>query len=172
MNKSDETPNQTLWRLIKEIKFSMFATTHANGHIHSHPMTTQNKDIDEDNVLWFFMSRAGDPVKDLKLNPRVAVIYADPGESSYVSVSGDAAIVDNKAKAREMWNTFADAWFPGGVDDPDLALVAVKIEHAHFWDVTENKMVQIYKMAKSAITGTPPDLGRDGEVRLSGSREE
>lgn len=172
MNKSDESPNQTLWRLIREIKFSMFTTKHSNGHIHARPITTQNKAVDEDNLLWFFMSRTSEPVADLKSYPRVAVIYADPGKDSYVSVSGDASVVESKAKAQELWNTFADAWFPGGVDDPDLALVSVKIEHAHFWDVSENKIVQIYKMAKSAINGTPPDIGREGEVRMGGAVKE
>ena len=51
-----------LWSLVKDIRFAMFTTRHANGHLHSRPMTTQNSRIDEDSSLWFFMSRGGDPV--------------------------------------------------------------------------------------------------------------
>ncbi len=52
-------------------------------------------------------------------------------------------------------------------DDPDLALVSVAITHAHYWDVKESKLVQLYEMAKAALTGKPPsDLGESGEVRL------
>ena len=46
-----------LWALIKDIRFGMFTSRHGNGHLHSRPMTTQNRAIDEDTSLWFFMSR-------------------------------------------------------------------------------------------------------------------
>ena len=53
------------WELIKDIKFAMF-TAHANdGHMHSRPMTTQNRGDDRANVLWFFMSRSSEPVLDI-----------------------------------------------------------------------------------------------------------
>ena len=55
-----------LWTMIKDIKFAMFTTRHgSNGHLHSRPMTTQNKELGADDSLWFFMSRRGDPVADL-----------------------------------------------------------------------------------------------------------
>ena len=53
-------------------------------------MTTQNKDEDRGDKLWFFMSRKSDPVDDFKSDPTVNVAYADPGDDSYVSVSGEA----------------------------------------------------------------------------------
>lgn len=156
-----------LWTMIKDIKFAMFTTRHGNGHLHARPMTTQNKALDDDDSLWFFMSKKGDPVDDLRAEPMVGVIYSDPSSDTYVSVSGTAAAVDNAAKKRELWNKVAEAWFPGGVDDPDLALVQVKIIHANYWDVKDSKLVQLYAMAKAALGGGPPkDLGEHGEVRM------
>jgi general stress protein 26 len=58
------------------------------------------------------------------------------------------------------------AWFPGGVGDPDLALIAVTINHAEYWDVKTNKATKIYEMAKAAMTGTRPDIGEHGQVRM------
>ena len=155
-----------LWKLVKDIKFAMFTTRHGNGHLHSRPMTTQNKSIDADESLWFFMSRKSDPVDDLKTEPSVNLAYADPSSDTYVSVSGTAATVDDMGKKKELWSKMAEAWFQGGPTDPDLALVQVKIVHAGFWDVKESKIVQIYKMAKAAATGNPPDMGEHGEVRM------
>jgi hypothetical protein len=51
--------------LIKDIRFAMFTSRHANGHLHSRPMTTQNTAMDEDATLWFFMARSGEPVADI-----------------------------------------------------------------------------------------------------------
>jgi general stress protein 26 len=156
-----------LWDLIKDIRFAMFTTRHSNGHLHSRPMTTQNSGVDEDNALWFFMSRSGEPVDDLGREPTVNVSYADPGKDSYVSVSGQAAVVEDAARKRKLWSKLAEAWFPAGVDDPDLALVKLTITHADYWDVKGGKVVQLFKMAKAAATGKPPkDMGEHGTVRM------
>lgn len=169
MSDSNTTnPREQLWDLIKDIKFAMFTTKHSvNGHLHSRPMTTQNKAIDEDDRLWFFMSRNDGPVDDLATESEVNVAYADTSGDRYVSVSGRAVVVNDIAKARQLWTKMAEAWFPGGVDDPSLALVQVTISHAHYWNVKESKLTQLYVMAKAAITGKPPtDLGESGEVRM------
>ncbi len=167
------TPNdpnearEKLWDLVKDIRFAMFTTRHGNGHLHSRPMTTQNSKLDEDSNLWFFMSRKSEPVADLAADPIVNVVYADPGADSYVSVSGTASVVEDPAKKEQLWSKMAEAWFPGGPSDPDLALVCVQIVHANYWDVKDSKLVQLYKMAKASITGKPPtDLGEHAEIRM------
>ena len=167
---SNETVNNrdTLWNLIKDIKFAMFTTSHkVNGHLHSRPWTTQNSEVDHDSSLWFFASRKGEPVADLLAVPSVNVSYSDPGKDSYVSVSGTAALVDDRAKIEQLWSKEAGAWFPGGIDDPDLALVQVKITHADYWDVKESKVTQLYKMATAAESGNPPSMGEHGHVQMS-----
>ncbi len=165
-----DTPTEArtrLWGLIKDIRFAMFTTRHTDGEMRSRPMTTQNSNLDEDSQLWFFMSRKSEAVADLSADPAVNVVYADPGADSYVSLSGMASVVDDMAKKEKLWSKMAEAWFPGGVSDPDLALVRVRIGQADYWDVKESKLVQLYKMAKAAVTGTPPkDLGHHAEIRM------
>jgi general stress protein 26 len=154
-----------LFDMIKDIKFAMFTTHKVQGHLHSRPMTTQNKSIDEDDSLWFFMSRSSAPVSEFQGDDQVNVSYADPHKDTYISVSGVAHVVDDMAKIQALWTKQADAWFKGGVNDPDLALVRVRIEHADYWDVKESKLVQLYKQAEAAITGNPPKMGEHGTVR-------
>lgn len=163
-----ETDTQEkLWHIIKDIKFAMFTTQHVNGHLHSRPMTTQNRSGDEDDSLWFFMSKKSDPVDDIVAHPTVNLSYADPDADRYVSVSGEAHISNDRVKRRALWNKIAEAWFPGGVDDPDLTLVEVEIQHAHYWDVKQSKVRQLFTMAKAAVTGKPPgNMGESGEVRM------
>ena len=166
MNDTHES-REHLWKMIKGIKFAMFTTRHGNGHLHSRPMTTQNKSIEADGSLWFFMSKKGDPVDDLKSEPMVNLAYADPGSDTYVSVSGTAAMIEDAAKKEQLWSKMNEAWFPGGPTDPDVALVQVQIAHANYWDVKESKIVQLFEMAKAVVTGKPPtELGEHGEVRM------
>lgn len=158
---------ETLWNLIKKMKFGMFTHQHANGMLHSAPLTTQNKRIDEGSELYFFAPRDGGIVASIQARPSVNVAYADPGEDSYVSVVGHASVREDAAKKEELFNTFAKAWFPGGATDPNLALLVVNISHAEYWDVKESQMVQLFKMAKAAITGTPPkNMGEHAELKL------
>ena len=109
----------------------------------------------------------GRPVADLEEHPEVNVTYSDPGKDSYVSISGAARVVEDLERKKAMWNTAAQAWFPGGPTDPNLALVAVLVAEAEYWDVKSNQAVQIFKMAKAAITGEPPkDMGEHRRVRM------
>lgn len=164
---TDTARRAQLWELIKDIHFGMFTTRHANGHLHSRPMTTQNRAIDEDDSLWFFMPRLGEPVADLEQSPEVNIAYADSAKDSYVSVSGTACIVDDMATKRRLWSKWNEAYFPKGVEDPDVALVRVRITHADYWDVHANKLVQLIRMARAVVTGHPPhDLGERAEVRM------
>ncbi len=169
MNKPDsitETRSR-LTELIKDIRFAMFTTRHGDGRLHSRPMTTRLPIDDDDRRLWFFASRSGEPVADIARDSAVNISYADPGEDHYVSVSGNATLVEDMARKNELWSTLVEAWFPGGVDDPDLALVKVDIAQAEYWDVKTNKAMQLFKMAKAAVTGDKPDdLGDHGKVRV------
>ena len=159
--------HETLWKLIKDIRFGMLTHRTASGMLHAHPLTTQNKQLDAGADLYFFISRNGELYERLLTDGEVNVSYADPGEDTYVSMSGKARFVDDTALKESLWSPMAKAWFPGGVTDPDLALLAVRAHHAEYWDVDESKMVQLYKMAKAAITGEPPrDLGEHRELEL------
>jgi general stress protein 26 len=156
-----------LWELIRDIKYGMFTARHGNGQLRSRPMTTLlSRHGEHDGVLWFFMSRSAEPALDIEAAPSANVSYADPGRDAYVSVSGRARIVDDPAMKRALWTPLAHAWYPGGPTDPDLALVAVSIDQAEYWDVKTNKAVKLFEMAKAAVTGAPPSFGEHRKVRL------
>ena len=164
---SHPTDEQTLWTLIKDIKFGMLTHRHSDGHLHSTPLTTQNKADDEGTALYFFISRKSEIAPCIANDSNVNVAYAHPGDDRYVSVSGHASIVEDQAKKDYLFTSFAKAWFPGGPTDPDMALLQINIGHAEYWDVKESKMMQLAKMAKAAVTGEPPEMGEHKELHLT-----
>ena len=165
---SEKSDHETLWKLIKDIKFGMFTHRHANGTLHSHPLTTQNSSLDEAATLYFFVSRKSEMAGQIVQDDQVNVAYTSPEDDSYVSVSGSALIVEDMSKKEMLWSPMAQAWFPGGTTDPDLALMQVRIGHAEYWDVKESKMVQMAKMVTAALTGTPPkNMGEHKEIKMS-----
>lgn len=164
----DKSAQETLWELIKDIRFGMLTHRTSSGMLHAHPLTTQNRRLDEHSELYFFIPKQGELYERLQTDGSVNVSYSDPGEDSYVSLSGQARFSDDQAKKEALWSPMAKAWFPGGATDPNLALLVIKLQHAEYWDVDESKMVQLFKMAKAAITGNPPtDMGEHKELKLS-----
>lgn len=162
------TDEHTLWTLIKDIKFGMLTHRHADGHLHSTPLTTQNKADDEGTALYFFISRKSEIATCIANDANVNVAYAHPGDDRYVSVSGKGTVVEDQTKKDDLFTPFAKAWFPGGATDPDLALLQVNIGHAEYWNVKESKMMQLAKMAQAVITGQPPDkMGEHKELNLA-----
>ncbi len=155
-----------LWSLIQDIRFGMLAHRHADGGLHAHPLTTQNKSLD-DGMLYFFVNKSTEVGRRLQLDGDVCVAYSDPQKDHYVSVTGHATLNEDRAKKESLFNAMTKAWFPGGVDDPNLELVQVRITHAEYWDVKESKITQLVKMGRAAITGHQPQMGEHKEVHFS-----
>lgn len=163
---SPPSDHKTLWDKIKGIRFGMLTHRHPSGLLHSHPMTTQNKSLDEGEVLYFFVSAQSEMVSSLNKDGMVNISYASPQDDSYVSVAGVARVTHDPTRVQQLWSSGAQTWFPKGPADPDLALLEVRIEHAEFWDVKESKVTQLFKKAKAALTGSRPQLGEHRSVDM------
>lgn len=156
-----------LWELIKDTRFGMLTHRHGDGLLHSHPLTTQNRSVDENATLYFFIPLDGEIARHVTSDPVVNVAYANPDDDSYVSVAGRAVLSNDETMKRELFNKVAEAWFPKGVDDPNLGLLAVGIEAAEYWDVTESKVTQLLKIARAAMGGkAPPSMGEHKKLDL------
>ena len=159
--------HEVLWDLIKETRFCMLAHRHADGTLHSHPLTTQNRELGSDGCLYFFVARSTELGQRLRHDGNVNLAYANPDKDTWVSVTGSARVLEDAQKKRELFSTMAKAWFPGGPDDPDLELVEVQIAEAEYWNVKENKLLQLLKMGKAAATGTrPKKMGEHEELHF------
>ena len=164
---NDTKQHEALWDLLKDTRFCMLAHRHPDGTLHSHPLTTQNKSLGEDGCLYFFVSRSTELGQRLQQDGNVNLAYANPGKDTWVSVTGMARVLDDPAKKKELFNPIAKAWFPNGPEDPDMELVEVRIAEAEYWNVKENKLLQLLKMGKAAVTGSRPrKLGEHGEVEF------
>jgi general stress protein 26 len=151
---------------IRPTRFAMFTTVDQHGHLTSNPMT--NQDIDDDGSLWFYTSTLSGLWENIAHRPEVNVSFAEPEDNHYVSVSGTAERVVDRARIKTMWNPMVEAWFPHGPEDEHVVLVRVAPHGAEYWDSNESKMVRMFQMAKAAITGTPPEVdpGEHGTIQL------
>ncbi len=78
-----------------------------------------------DGTLWFFTRASSHKVVEVAEDQRVNLSYAHPGKQDYVSVSGRASLVRDRAAIDEHWTESLRTWFPKGKDDPEIALLKV-----------------------------------------------
>jgi len=150
---------------IGGMRFAMFTTRDAHGHLVSQPMTRQ--EVDDEGGLWFYTRSTTELWDNIAHQPEVNVSFADPDNSSWVSVSGIATRVVDRTRVRELWNPMVQAWFPSGPEDEHVVLVRVMPHAAEYWDANDSKMVRLFAMAKAAVTGTTPDMDADhGTIRM------
>lgn len=155
---------EKVFEMIKDIKMAMLVTQDAEGNLFARPMVAQERD--ENDQLWFFTAADSPKVQEIKVNSKVLLSYAKSDGSCFVSLSGEAGIVKDQDKIRELWEESLKAWFPKGVDDPNLCLIEVNPLSAEYWDQPSSKFVQAFGYIKARITGNPEEMGENRTIRL------
>jgi general stress protein 26 len=145
--------------LLRDVSVAMLTTTAEDGSLRSRPMGIPQYEFEGE--LWFFTAVDAPKAGELTEDERVNVSLAEPKHERYVSISGRARVVRDPAKAKELWSPLLKAWFPGGLDDPRIALLRIAVDQAEYWDAKGSKMPVFASFVKAAVTGTSPDhLGK------------
>lgn len=150
--------------LIKGIEFAMLTTQDPDGNLHSRPMGTQK--IDFDGTFWFFTGRESAKIHAIENDAHVNLAYSHPSRNTYVSIAGVASLVEDRAKAEELWTPAMKAWFPEGLEDPNLALLRVDPLNAQYWDAPHSSIVQFIGFTKAILTGKPYSGGENKKINL------
>ncbi|WP_420149492.1 pyridoxamine 5'-phosphate oxidase family protein [Spirosoma sp.] len=148
--------------IIEDVRIAMMTTVDGQGNLVSRPMAALQ--VDENGTVWFFTKRSSPKVDQIDSENRVNLSFASVSDADYVSVSGRAQELDDRAKVNELWNPQAKAWFPEGKDDPELVLLKVHIDMAEYWSASDSKMIRFFQQATAAITGNPPKMGENEKV--------
>ena len=151
-NQARKEDLEKLGELIKDIRVAMLTTVEQpDGHLRSRPMYMQETEFDGD--LWFFSRKSSPKMKQIEEDHDVNVAFAEPDDSRYVSISGTARVVTDQTKMEALWSEPLRAWFPDGLDDPELALLKVHAEQAEYWETASGTMKMLFGYAKAALTG-------------------
>ena len=60
-------------------------------------------------------------------------LFASKGHDIWATVHGTLSQSHDRATIDKLWNRFVAAWYPGGRDDPKLALIRLDAESAEIW---------------------------------------
>jgi general stress protein 26 len=162
MTTSDDDDRRRVAELVDAERTAMLTTTAPDGTLMSRPMALQEVEFDGD--LWFFAERGSRKVEHVGAHPQVNVTVGSG--SSWVSLTGDAEVVEDAGRKRELWNGGAEAWFPDGADDDRVVLLAVRGESAEYWDTPGGRVATLLSFAKAKATGRPYSGGDNERVEL------
>ncbi len=152
--------------LLESYRTAILVTVGEGGHLHSRPMATQEQHGDDG--IWFATYADSDKVHDILANPRVGLAFhGGEHDSAYLSISGTAEVVRDRAKIRELWEPDWNAWFPDGPEQEDLVLLRVVAEHAEWLRPEGGKLQVLASMTKRVATGSkePPAPKKELDLR-------
>jgi general stress protein 26 len=156
---ADDT--RTVAELLKRERFGFLTTITVDGRLTSRPMTLQEAEFDGD--LWFFAERDSNPVRHIAASPEVNLGAGSGG--SWVSLTGDAEVVEDAARKRELWNSAVEARFPQGPNDDSVVLIKVHADSAEYWD-SPGRLATLLSFAKAKVTGERIEAGENEKVEL------
>src|ERR1700754_1737452 len=149
------------WELMKKIGFAMLVT-HDGDKMRARPMSAYLER--ENNAVLFLTDARRHKDEEIARNPNVNLSFADAGDQKYVSVTGTAAVSNDRAKIKQMFSLPAKAWWDSA-EDPNIRVLKITPDDAEYWD-SPGSVISYVKMATAAVTGTRPDLGDNRKVSM------
>ena len=152
--------------ILKAARTAAVTTQTADGALHSRPLAIIEDEFQ--GTLWFFTADPSPKTDDIAIHPAVNVSVGDG--KGWLSLSGTASVSRDQERIDAYWNPWAAAYFEGGRDDPAVALLEVRVDSVHYWDLDKPAIVKAFEVAKGMLTRSAPDVGEDGVITLDGRR--
>lgn len=162
---SESDQLQKLRELIKDIEFCMLTTMDQDHSLRSRPMAV-NGHVEPNGDLWFFTYASSHKMVEVDQHQQVNVSFAAPDKQRYVSLSGTAQLVQDRNKMEALWRPDLKAWFPQGLDEPDIALLKVNVEKAEYWDAPAGWVAKTLGFIKAMATGEKAGSGENAKLNL------
>ena len=154
-------PATKLKDLLAEFDTAMVVTKDLQGQLRARPMAIA--DIQPEGVLWFLTQRDSGKVDEIERDAHVCVTMQSI--TKFVSISGSAVGVEDRAKIAEIWNEAWKVWFPGGKSDPQLLLLKMEGRAGEYWDNSgASGLKYLIQAGKAYLSGTRPDVEGDPNI--------
>jgi general stress protein 26 len=159
---TDNTGNvDRVWELMNKIGFAMLVTSDGDK-LRARPMSAYLKR--DENAIYFLTDARHHKEEEIARDPSVNLSFADAGSQKYVSLTGTAAVGNDRARIKELFSTPAKAWWDSA-DDPNIRVLKITPEDAEYWD-SPGSVISYAKMAVAAVTGTRPEIGGNRKVAM------
>jgi general stress protein 26 len=151
-----------VWDIIEGVGVCMLTTRGAGG-LRARPLEARP---DRDNaMIWFVTDLRSAKEHEIERDGAVGLVFIDADAKAYLSLTAQAQVSRDHAKAAEIWKRTDNVWWHGP-DDPDVCVLRVTPITAELWDGPASKAVAIFEFAKARLTGSKPKLGENRKVTM------
>jgi general stress protein 26 len=153
-----------VWDIIEKVGVCMLTTQFAGG-LRARPLEARP---DRDAGRIFFVTDIHSAKEnEIEAAPEVGLVFIDPDDKAYLSITGRAGVVRDAQKTKAFWRNTDAVWWPGGPDDPDVCLLRIEPFTAELWDGPASTAVAFFEFAKAKLTGAEPNLGENRKVTVN-----
>jgi general stress protein 26 len=156
-----ETDIDRVWKLMQSIRYCMFSNWNGT-RLHSRPMGAFVRP--DEGAVYFFTDERAHKDEEIRRYPQVNLAFADTHGQKYLSVSGNAEILTDREKIKELWAVPAKVWWKTP-DNPNLRLIKITPVDAEYWDAPGN-VISSFNVAFALVTGGYPTVGKHKKVPL------
>lgn len=142
---------EEFWQALEKSPYVMIRLESSGSH--SEPMTAQ-LDRDAHHQFWFFAARGN---RIAAGGPAMAQ-FSSKGHDVFACLSGTLTEELDQTVWDKHWSRPAEAWFPGGRDDPQVMMLRFDIAEAEVW-TADPGVIGKFKL----LTGTKLSDGEAGE---------
>ncbi|WP_439545707.1 pyridoxamine 5'-phosphate oxidase family protein [Sandarakinorhabdus sp.] len=146
---NDREITQKFWKALKSDR-TMFLGLAEGADGHARPMTAQLDDEDQsgdlyDGPIWFFTSADSHLYQQIGAGARAMAHFVAKDHDVWATLDGTMTTTQDRAMIDRLWNRFVAAWYPGGKEDPSVALIRLDPDNAEIW-IDASSMVTGLKM--------------------------
>ena len=128
---------------MRDIDICMMTTKKSSGEVEARPMSN-NREVEYDGDSYFFAHGNCSAAEEIEADPRVGLSFVHKpvlGHSFYLSVTGTAKLIRDRAEMEKHWVKDLEIWFEDGLDTPDLVMINVKARTLKYWNgMTEGEV--------------------------------
>ena len=158
----DEDHRDRVWEIIEREGVCML-TTRFDGGLRARPL--QPRPDRGESLIWFVTDVRSGKEHEIEAEHDVCLVFIDPDENAYLSITARAEVRRDSAKAAEIWKSTDNVWW-SGPDDPNVRVLRVMPLTAELWDGPASKVVAAYEFARARLTGAEPNLGENRKVTV------
>lgn len=128
-------------RHLRQLDICMMVTQSPRGVLNSRPMSN-NGDVSYKGDSYFFTYEGSQKIKDITANPQVSLNF-EGGNEMYISITGKAKLLRNRAQLENHWMDSLKQWFKQGLDTPGIVLIHVKGGKVKYWQKNKQGELKI-----------------------------
>jgi general stress protein 26 len=150
-----------VWALIHDIPVAMVITHDGQGqHMRARPMAM--RPARAESAIYFLTDVDAPKADEIRRNETVCLTLADNRNQKYVSITGQAEIIDDRNRVEEIWSVYDKAFWPDK-NDPRIRILRVTPESAEFWEGA-GMVVTAVKLVAAIASGERMNVGANEKV--------